>query len=69
MSTSAEHRTPDQATARVLARHNQQLGVLARLTPGPHHQAAKQASRVQVGDRKDHPAMVFNLAGRRGEIE
>jgi hypothetical protein len=48
---------------------HQQLGVLAHLTPGPHHQAAEQASREQAGDQEDHPAMISILAGRRDEIE
>jgi hypothetical protein len=48
---------------------HQQLGIFAHLTPGPHHQAAEQATRKQVGDLEDHPVMISNLAGRRGEIE
>jgi hypothetical protein len=38
------------------------------LTPPPHHQAAEQATREQVAEREDHPGMIPNLAGRRGEI-
>jgi hypothetical protein len=53
----------------VLMPQHQQLGIFAHLTPGPHHQAAEQATRKQVGDLEDHPAMISNLAGRRGEIE
>jgi hypothetical protein len=49
-----------------MPRH-QQLGVLRHLTPGQHHQAAEQATREQADDREDHPAMISNLAGRRGE--
>jgi len=48
---------------------HQQLGFLGHLTPGQHHQAAEQAAREQVDDREDPPAMISNLAGRRGEIE
>ena len=51
--------------ARNLMPHHQQLGILGRLTPGPHHQAAEQASHHQADDREDHLAMMCN----RGEIE
>jgi hypothetical protein len=34
-----------------------------------HHQASERAARKQVDDRENHPAMISNLAGRRGEIE
>jgi hypothetical protein len=47
----------------------QQLGVLGRITPGQHYQAAEQATHELVRNREDHPAMISDLAGRRGEIE
>jgi hypothetical protein len=53
---------------RVLTQH-QQFGVLGRLAPTQHHQAAEQAAHEHVDDREDHPAMISNPTGRRGEIE
>ena len=57
------------AYQRNLMPHNQQPGVRCPRMPGPHHQAAEQASHDQVDDREDHPAMMYNRAGCRGEIE
>jgi hypothetical protein len=57
------------AQHRVLVPQHQQLGIYGHLTPGQHHQAAGQATREQIDDREDHPAMISNPAGHRGEIE
>jgi len=46
------------AQHRVLMPEHQEFGVPGRLTPGQHHQAAKQATYEQVDDRKDHSAMI-----------
>jgi hypothetical protein len=42
----------------VLVPEHQEFGILGRLTPGPHHQAAEQTAQEQVDDRKDHSAMI-----------
>jgi len=57
------------AQDRVLVPQHQQLGILGRLPPAPHHQAVEQATRKEVDDREDHPAMISNPTGHRREIE
>jgi len=47
---------------RVLMPQHQQLRILGHLTPGQHHQAAEHATREQIDDREDHPA-ISNPAG------
>ena len=42
----------------VLMPQHQQPGILGRLAPGQHHQAAQQAANEQAGNRNDHPAMI-----------
>jgi Integrase core domain len=46
------------AKHRVLVPEHQELGVLGHLVPGQHYQTAKQATREQVENRKDHSWMI-----------
>jgi hypothetical protein len=52
---------------------HQDLGILGRLTPGQHHQAAEQTARDQVDDREAHSAMMISSEEpaqiRLGQIE
>ena len=42
----------------VLVPQHQELGILGRLTPGPHHQAAQQTAHNQVDGREVHSGMI-----------
>ncbi len=46
------------AQDRVLVPEHQEHGILGRLTPRHHHQAAGRAAREQIADREDHSAMI-----------
>jgi DNA-binding CsgD family transcriptional regulator len=46
------------AQHRVLVPEHQELGILGRLTPGQHHQAAEQTASEQADHREDHSGML-----------
>jgi hypothetical protein len=61
----ARARNVGQITELTLDAEHEELGILGRLTPGQHCQAAEEAAREQVANRDDHSVMVpADMPGR-----